>query len=372
MRISRISLLRAAATAPVCAIALLACDGSIRQTAEISRLGETRIQAPVELREIAGLNQEALILEVLVNDQSTTLARSDDDIWSGIVEVPANQSSSVAVRWGQNYGDTGYIALAEQRKSVFSGDAGTSISFDGGYDTDSFNADNDAFSNLEEIREGRSPVAFLDVTINTDGAFATGGLVFPFSSECGSQIPISVPVQSGMTDGPADFSAWWCATLVSEQIDEQGNVFPVDSIRFIVNVTDDILFDDDAGSRHDDDSIELYIDGNNSKRSFYDGVNDYQLRFTPSGIGLIESGTSLPVPDDLTAFFRYFTGGYQLTAYVPLASTGIVNAQAFGLNIEVNDDDDGGDRDAKYSWIGIEDRDIAWRNPTAFGTAQVP
>ena len=135
MRHPRIRLLRAATTAPMCAIALLACDGSTHQTAEISRLGETRIQAPVELREIAGLDPEALILEVLVNDQSTTLARGADDIWSGIVEVPANQSSSVAVRWGQNYGDAGYIALAEQRKSVFSGDAGTSISFDGGYDT---------------------------------------------------------------------------------------------------------------------------------------------------------------------------------------------------------------------------------------------
>ncbi len=373
MRDSSFRYLRVPATSLAVVLVLLGCDSaSDERSAEIARLGEARFQTPVVLREVAKLDPEALILEVLVNDRVTELTRGEDDIWSGVVEVPANRSSSVAVRWGQNYGDAGYITLAEQRKSVFSGEEGNSVDFNGGYDTESFNADDDAFSNLAEVQEGRSPVAFLDATINTDGAFPTGGLTYPLSGECGARIPISVPIESGASDGPDDFSAWWCATLVSEQIDSEGNVFPVDSIRFVVNVTDDILFDDDPGREYHDDSIELYIDGNNSKRSFYDGVNDYQLRFTPTGAGLIQSGVSLPVPSDLTAFFTYFNGGYQLIAYVPLASTGIVNAQAFGLNVQVNDDDDGGDRDAKYSWIGIEDRDISWRNPSAFGTAQVP
>lgn len=371
----------ALATCCIGSILLAGCDGSSGQRTEVSRVGETRFQTPVVLREVAKLDPDALILEVLVNEQSTVLTRGENDVWSGVVEVPANQSSSVVVRWGQNYGDAGFITLAEQRKSVFSGDEGNTVTFNGGYDTESFNADDDAFSNLVEIQEGRSPVAFLDATINTDGAFTTGGITHPFSSECGSQIPIAVPIQNGdiangaadaQADSSADLSAWWCATLVDQQVDEEGNVFPVDSIRFVVNVTDDILFDDSPGSEYHDDSVEIYIDGNNSKRSFYDGADDYQLRFTPTGSGLVQSGTSLPVPADLIAYFNYFTGGYQLIAYIPIGSTGITNAQAFGLNVEVNDDDDGGDRDSKFSWIGIEDRDISWRNPSAFGTAQVP
>ena len=354
-------------------VLLNGCNSSDQQS-EISRGGDVRFQTPVVLREVANLDPENLILEVLVNDQITELTRGDGDIWTGVINVPANQSSSVAVRWGQVYGEAGYITLAEQRKSVFSGTEGNSVTFNGGYDTESFNVDDDAYSNLTEVQEGRSPVEFLDVTINTDGAFETGGVAFTFADECGSQIPIAVPTQPDniTVTGAADLAAWWCATLVAQQVDAQGNTIPVDSIRFVVNVTDDILFNDDSGREYHDDSVEIYIDGNNSKRTVYDGIDDFNLRFVPVGQGLVQTGNSLPVPSDLTAYFNYFNGGYQLIAYLPIDSLGIANAQAFGLNLQVNDDDNGGDRDAKYSWIGIENRDISWRNPTAFGTAQIP
>ena len=114
--------------------ALSACDSGQEQSAEITRVGETRFQTPQVLREVAKLDADQLILEVLVNDQVTVLQRGEDNIWSGVVDVPANRSSSVAVRWGQNYGNAGYIALAEQRKSVFSGPEGNTVTFDGGYD----------------------------------------------------------------------------------------------------------------------------------------------------------------------------------------------------------------------------------------------
>jgi hypothetical protein len=40
-----------------------------------------------------------------------------------------------------------------------------------------------------------------------------------------------------------------------------------------------------------------------------------------------------------------------------------------GLDVHVNDDDDGGDRDTKLTWRGKEDN--AWQNPRAFGTAEL-
>ena len=40
-----------------------------------------------------------------------------------------------------------------------------------------------------------------------------------------------------------------------------------------------------------------------------------------------------------------------------------------GLDVHVNDDDDGGDRDTKIMWFGT--RDIAWQQPSAFGTAEL-
>jgi len=94
----------ALATCCIGSILLAGCDGSSGQRTEVSRVGETRFQTPVVLREVAKLDPDALILEVLVNEQSTVLTRGENDVWSGVVEVPANESSSVVVRWGQNYG----------------------------------------------------------------------------------------------------------------------------------------------------------------------------------------------------------------------------------------------------------------------------
>ena len=40
-----------------------------------------------------------------------------------------------------------------------------------------------------------------------------------------------------------------------------------------------------------------------------------------------------------------------------------------GFDVQVNDDDDGGERDSKLAWCGRQDN--AWENPGAFGNAQV-
>lgn len=68
----------------------------------------------------------------------------------------------------------------------------------------------------------------------------------------------------------------------------------------------------------------------------------------------------------------YFNGGYKLVATIPVAAVGITANSPFGINVEVNDDDDGGNRDYKYSWIGTENVDAAFLNPGAFGTSQIP
>ena len=42
----------------------------------------------------------------------------------------------------------------------------------------------------------------------------------------------------------------------------------------------------------------------------------------------------------------------------------------FGLDVQVNDDDGGGDRDSKLTWNAKTDN--AWENPRVFGMAQIP
>ncbi len=353
-------------------LALLAgcggADGTVQQNT-----GQTTFTTPVVLRNIAALDSSDLTLEVTVNEQGTTLSESAPGLWTGTVNVPANSTSSVAVAWGQNYGTFGYIPLARQQKSVSLGDGPGTVVFDAGYDT-AFDFDNDGLSNLVEIEEGRSPVSFLDMTIDVAGTFPTG-LPLENSSLCGSKVPIAVLVTTPGTDEPVanDNDSWWCAVYVPGQQDLLGVTTQAESIVVTVNVTDDILFvDSPPGQEYRDDSVELFIDGDNSKRSSYDGANDFHFRFLPEGAGQVFLTRGPYLPANLVASVVYFTGGYTLTVTIPIQEVGIQNGQPFGLNVEVNDDDDGGDRDAKYSWVAVEGRDISWRNPSAFGTSQVP
>ena len=54
---------------------------------------------------------------------------------------------------------------------------------------------------------------------------------------------------------------------------------------------------------------------------------------------------------------------------VNLASIGLWTEEKFGFDVQYNDDDDGGDRDAKWSWFAPSFQDSSWRNPSLFGTA---
>jgi len=76
------------------------------------------------------------------------------------------------------------------------------------------------------------------------------------------------------------------------------------------------------------------------------------------------------VPENLRGEIILFEGGYELVATIPLGQVGINNDTPFGLNIEINDDDDGQARDYKYAWIGTPNLDISFRDPSTFGTSQ--
>ena len=65
------------------------------------------------------------------------------------------------------------------------------------------------------------------------------------------------------------------------------------------------------------------------------------------------------------------TDGNRLGVAIPLASLGINSAAntQFGLDVQLNEDDDGGARDQKLAWNATVDD--AWQNPSLFGTAKL-
>ena len=63
--------------------------------------------------------------------------------------------------------------------------------------------------------------------------------------------------------------------------------------------------------------------------------------------------------------------GYRMEIKLPWSTVGTKPSAGakIGLDVHVNDDDDGGDRDSKLAWWGKEDN--AWQTPSAFGTADL-
>ncbi len=131
-------------------------------------------------------------------------------------------------------------------------------------------------------------------------------------------------------------------------------------------VTDDALIND-GGNSWENDGFEVYIDAGNEKATSYD-ANDHQLLFLyndptvyyHSGAGNDPVGVSFGMtPTNL---------GYVIEIQLSWVFLGATpsNNNLLGLDIHVNDDDDGAARDKKIAWSSTIDQ--AWSNPTLFGT----
>jgi glucose/arabinose dehydrogenase len=137
---------------------------------------------------------------------------------------------------------------------------------------------------------------------------------------------------------------------------------------YLVEARDDILIND-GPNWYDDDIIEIMVDGDHSRGSSYDGNNDFELGFRWNDPAIIAGVNSAPVPPG-AQFSLVGTGeGYVLEVRLPLAEIDVqpVDGYTFGLDIHVNDDDNGGPRDAKFTWFGVQDN--AWQAPVYFSDA---
>ncbi|MFO8008405.1 MAG: sugar-binding protein, partial [Candidatus Brocadiia bacterium] len=162
---------------------------------------------------------------------------------------------------------------------------------------------------------------------------------------------------SGATGG-TDLSGQWRALWDST------------NLYYLVEVTDDAQVNDSTDA-WDDDSVEIYIDADNSKGTSYDGVNDYQLvlRWNDATIHL---GTNSATDTTGMDFAIADTAdGYTVEVLVPWSTLGVTPAAGnlIGTDVHVNDDDDGGARDGKISWFAMVDN--SWSDPSTFAEAEL-
>jgi hypothetical protein len=117
-----------------------------------------------------------------------------------------------------------------------------------------------------------------------------------------------------------------------------------------------------------DDSIELYFDTDASRNAKYDGKNDFSISFRRGDkIPKLSSNITNIDVSKIKHQINKYIWGYQFTASIPWKVLGIKphHGKRIGFDIQVNDDDTGGSRDAKITWNAKSD--MAWSNPQMFG-----
>jgi fibronectin type 3 domain-containing protein len=165
-------------------------------------------------------------------------------------------------------------------------------------------------------------------------------------------------VINGTVSGDSDLSGTWRA------------VWTADNLYYLAEVTDDALWNDSANT-WDDDCVELYIDADNSKGTSYDGVNDFQYIFRWNDgsvhLGVNSATNTAGIVFDMVAV----SGGYAFECSIPWTTLGVTPTAGnlVGIDVHLNDDDDGGARDGKKAWYATTDD--SWSNPSTFGTADL-
>ena len=131
-------------------------------------------------------------------------------------------------------------------------------------------------------------------------------------------------------------------------------------------------FSDSANAWHDD-SVEVYFDAGNEAATSYDN-NDFQLLFDFNGpLTAVEGSASAQRANtyqvtSVNADASTLTEStYEIR--IELSSIGLNIGQRYGFELQINDDDNGGDRDAKLAWFAPVGQDESWRNPSLFGQA---
>ena len=199
-----------------------------------------------------------------------------------------------------------------------------------------------------------------DVTIRSFDAPVIDGIVDDVWSSSTEQ-PVDVTMD-GTISGASDCSgSWWV-------------LWDSDYLYVLVDVTDESLVADTSiADSWQDDSVEVYIDGDNSKGATTDD-NDFQYRFRWNTE--VEDASEYFHPPDSLEGVEYAVAttdnGYLMEIKLPWANmTGETpqGGQVIGIDIFINDDDDGDGRDAQISWHATEG--IGWTTPSMWGTGLI-
>lgn len=228
--------------------------------------------------------------------------------------------------------------------------------------------------------------------IDSSWLFNSGSQLIPLHASRGSltihgpglgQTPVMAATTAPIVDGQLD-TVWTGATphAVANVVVVNGGasnncaatwqgLWDEDYLYLAVSVKDEAIVSDSWSFQPwEDDSIDLYVDGDSSKMSVYDGINDFHLTWPAPGSSNAPSAgaNSEAMPTGILYAAATTTTGYMWEAAIPWSALDLsphVGAR-FSLEVQVNDDDDGGTAEASIAWSqAVPD---AWETPSALGS----
>lgn len=416
---------------------LTACTQPTNDAGQIQGSSIT-LKPPAQLAQIRAINNSQLTCIVTIDGQAVAMTSNGANTeWSGTVVVPENKTLQLEMRWVY---ETLPVAIHTRTINALTSDTTLAIS-SSDYTTDApeLDFDLDGYSNLSEFTDDFDPR-----DINSPGA-PDIDVVIPWVS------PSEVPTIDGFYD-----TIW---TTAGGFKDREGNDLFIDNLMidlgaqfandtsrfrwaamhdgtylyiivFTERVTEQTPFGDSQVPFRDD-NLNLFLDGDNSKLSSYDGVDDMHF-FIPflnlrspappndnlipvpnsDGDLIFDEDGNIRVSGDAGPIFvktadlkannntdtsigsRFGLGDNSVAApedflfanclcredentyelRINLAQAGIVVDRAFGIELQIDDDNTGGNRNARYGWAhparsGGQNTDETWRNPSLMGTA---
>ncbi len=327
-----------------------------------------------------------ITLSATVNDAPVSLLRASAGV--ATASVPGFAAGVQASASVQINGSGLSLATAQKSLTLQLGDDNQLTIAQTDFDT-SADTDNDGISNIVELLLGTNPQAAIDYNIarvqnapQVDGSLSDSVWLNRLTQSNSLKLNRLITADSGENQVTTDglLSAWAAVT-------------DGETLFIALRIIDNSIQFDSGDMWWRDDAIELFIDGDNSKQpDNYDGLNDYHIGVRVEDLLLIRGGRSVGLPpnlvyelsagafDDDIANGAYASDldangapdvGFNLEMAIPLEELGIDSDEPFGINVHYNDDDNGGDRDAKYSWVGRRGVDIDYLEPSSLATALI-
>lgn len=144
-----------------------------------------------------------------------------------------------------------------------------------------------------------------------------------------------------------------------------------DNIYILVKVVDDELSSTSANS-YENESVEYYFDGDNSKGAAMDGFDDVQMRIELQDGDDVASYDSFPEGSaGASSEWEAIDGdafGYIIECSIPLEGINVEYGNIFGFELQINDRDNE-TRETMLRWWG--DNNNAWQQPDLWGEAEL-